>query len=316
MTRVAIWTIVLGISGASLAGGQGQEGAGVLAEMRQALGGDTALSAVRTFAANGTWRMNVGPRILEREVDIECELPDKYVRTSRQAAGPFQVTMSDGFNGNDPIRRLVAPGGPPPQDFATGPQTPERIAAARAAMALSNKHAFAPLALALFGASFAGYPLEFRYVGQESLDGASADVVEAKANDGRVLRLFVAARTRLPIMISWSAPPLIIMTKTSVVAVKRGEVKTLPSEVAPPTETPVPPPGGIVLSGPPPPGNPAAGQALVEHRLFFSDYRTVDGLTWPHVLKETVDGQFAEEIRFRHFRINPSLDPGTFKPTK
>ncbi len=64
------------------------------------------------------------------------------------------------------------------------------------AQALRNKRVFGPLALALFGRSFDGYPLDFFFVGQDS--GVTADVVQAKSNDGFVMRLFVDAAGQAP----------------------------------------------------------------------------------------------------------------------
>lgn len=55
----------------------------VLADMRQALGGDRALSAVESFQMRGVRmrRANIGPP-LELDIEIATQLPDRYVRIS------------------------------------------------------------------------------------------------------------------------------------------------------------------------------------------------------------------------------------------
>jgi hypothetical protein len=65
-----------------------------------------------------------------------------------------------------------------------------------------------------------------------------------------------------------------------------------------------------------PPANPTAGLPLVEHQLSLGDYRTSDGLTWPHRLTDRVEGQVAEDIKLGKFRINPTINPRTFKPAR
>jgi hypothetical protein len=65
-----------------------------------------------------------------------------------------------------------------------------------------------------------------------------------------------------------------------------------------------------------PAGDPTAGLPLVEHRMSLADCRTADGLTWPHRLIDRVQGQVAEDMKLGRFKINPKINPRTFKPTK
>lgn len=306
----------------------------VLAAARQALGGDAALAAVRSFTVGGSEKMNLGNVVLDQALTIDCELPDKFLREriirSQGPAGPMEITHRDGFNGDDLIRETLRQdplGLPPPADI-NPPRTAEEAARARERQVISNKQELLKLALALFAASIDSYPVQFTYAGQMPLEpSAVADVVEVKAADGFTLRLFVDVITHLPAMITWQQKPLVIATQSSVVTVSRPAVVTVPRGggappttpppmIPPPAPTLKPPPGGVVYSGVIPAGDPTAGLPLVEHQLSLGDYRTSDGLTWPHRLTDRVKGQVAEDVKLGKFRINPKINPRTFKPSK
>jgi hypothetical protein len=57
-----------------------RDAAAVLAEAREALGGEKRLSAVKNFVATGRTRQVRGDNLVPIEFEIAVELPDKYVR--------------------------------------------------------------------------------------------------------------------------------------------------------------------------------------------------------------------------------------------
>jgi hypothetical protein len=93
-------------------------------------------------------------------------------------------------------------------------------------------------------------------------------------------------------------------------------------------------PGAVVIEGPPPPaaGAPkeemdkyskdviarrAKAQATaVEHRLYFADYRDVDGVKLPFRLRRAIGAETTEETTFDRFRINTRIDPRKLEPVK
>jgi hypothetical protein len=109
-------------------------------------------------------------------------------------------------------------------------------------------------------------------------------------------------------------------------------VVTLPGQ--PPSATL--PPGAITVEAPPPPGASAskeeqdkyaqgvaalrkktlAGATPIEHRLYFSDYKEVDGIRLPFRLRRAIAGQTIEETTFDRFRINTKIDPRRFEVRK
>jgi len=59
-----------------------------------------------------------------------------------------------------------------------------------------------------------------------------------------------------------------------------------------------------------------ARRRVVEYRVYYGDYRTVGGVTWPHRIQRSIDGKPSEEMVFDSLKVNPKLDPKQFQPTK
>jgi hypothetical protein len=70
----------------------------------------------------------------------------------------------------------------------------------------SLKQDFVRLALGMFAASFASYPVTFSLGGVAEAPQGSADIVDVKGQGTFALRLFVDRQTHLPIMVSWTQP--------------------------------------------------------------------------------------------------------------
>jgi len=205
-------------------------------------------------------------------------------------------------------RGIMPPGGMP---GGRGPAMDPR----RARIA-TVKQDYARLALGLFAAS-SGYPLTFSYAAVAEAPQGRADVLDAKGEGTFALRFFINSETRLPIMVSWTTPP------TNVIVTVPGQPP--PASVAP---------GAVVVEGPaaPPAGAPkedmdkyskevlavrAKAQATpVEHRLYFADYRDVDGLKLPFRLRRAIGTETTEETTFDRFRVNAKIDPRKFEPVK
>jgi hypothetical protein len=186
----------------------------------------------------------------------------------------------------------------------------------RRARLTSVKQDYARLALGLFAASSA-YPLTFSYAAIAEAPQGQADVLDAKGEGTFALRFFINTKTRLPVMVTWTTPP------TNVIV-------TVPGQPAPATVAP----GAVVVTGPPapPPNSPkeemdkytkdvlalrAKAQATpVEHRLYFADYRDVEGLKFPFRLRRAIGTETTEETTFDRFRVNTKIDQRKFEPVK
>ena len=77
------------------------------------------------------------------------------------------------------------------------------------------------------------------------------------------------------------------------------------------------PPGAVPPGGAPQRGaGPAAGAPRPELRVYFADYRDVDGMQFPFRLRRAIGADTTEETTFDRFRINPKIDPKKFEVRK
>jgi hypothetical protein len=272
----------------------------VLADMRQAIGGEAAIAAVQGFSVNGTESTNFDGRTADARVEWMCALPDKYVRVRRVATPFSQSVHTQGFNGDARITRHDSDFPQPPDPFEN--DTPAERAAREQRSVAMLKREFSRLAIALGVAAID--PVDASYVGRRDVDGAPADIVTLRSSDGYVARVYVDAATHRPVMVGWMAAPIVTFstTTTSVVRVPAGRT---------PGSVPIPPPT-IAL----PPGDPTAELPDVEHQLRFEDFKTADGLTWPHRFVHRVGGRVWTTTKMGKYKLNPKIDPKHFDPSR
>jgi hypothetical protein len=278
----------------------------VLAQTREALGGEARLAAIKTLVAAGRSRQVRGDNLVPIEFEIAIELPDKYVRKDEIPAQESDPTTV-GFNG-DELVQFPVPTIPAMAARAGGPPAPTtaQLEAAHKARLANVRQDFARLTLGLFGASFSSYPLTFTYVGKAEAPQGKADVLDARGPAGFAARLFVNAETHLPIMISWMAP----------VGPQRGMPPGMMRGGPPSTSGPPPASAGQPPS--PAGSSPAsAGQGPPpESRIYYGDYRTVNGMQFPFRLRRAVGADTVEETTFDGFKINTKIDPKKFEVRK
>jgi hypothetical protein len=158
----------------------------------------------------------------------------------------------------------------------------------------TTREDFARLMLGAFAASFSAFPLTFTYAAEAEAPEGKADVLDAAGPANFSTRVLVQRETHLPVMVMWqaAAPPA------------RGG----------PGGGPPPPPGGPER-GAPGPGRGAAPMA--EHRLYFADYRDVNGgVKWPFRLRHSVAGTTVDEMTFDRVNVNAKIDPKKFETPK
>ena len=309
-----------------------EKAAKVLADAREAMGG-SKLDAVKTLVASGRTRRVRGNNLVPIEFEIMLELPDKYLRADEFPAEELDPTSS-GFNGDAliqvpppatgpvPGRAMPMPGAAaPPPGAAPGAAAPAPgrgpAPDPRRARVTNLKQDFARLWLGLFASSPAAYPLTFSWAAIAEAPQGQADVLDVKGDGTFALRLFVDNKTKLPIMVSWTTPP------TNVVI-------TVPGQAPPKTVAP----GAVVVQGPPAPASGApkeetdkytkevlalrtkAQATPVEHRLYFADYRDVDGVKFPFRVRRAIGPETTEETTFDRYRINAKIDARKFEPVK
>jgi hypothetical protein len=269
----------------------------VLAAARAALGGEAKINAVKTFIATGRTRQVRGENLVPIEFEIQAELPDKYSRHDEfpaQEAGP----VTAGFVG-DQLVLIPRPVPPPPRPGMPAPPPAAMEAQLRARM-MQAKQDFARLMLGMFAGGTPSFPLTYAYVAQAEAPQGKADVIEVKGPNNFAARLFIDSATSLPIMISW-APPAPPRAQGAQGA--QGAPPSAPGAQAAAAGAP-----GV----PSAPSAPRAPSAPPEQRMFFADYKDVDGLKRPFRIRRAAGSDTTEETTFDRYRINAKIDPRRF----
>jgi hypothetical protein len=275
-----------------------QRATDLLAQAREALGGESKLAGVHGLSAIGTYQRELGDRTMSGELTLDLELPDKMLRTeSMNPMGDATVVMLQGLNGDRLLRNVRAPMGGPnivmrmPPGGGAGGTANDTESAER--LALRNQRAeFARMTIALLLTAPASMPMEYAHGGQaESVDGR-ADVIDAKGAGGFAVRIFLDQQSHRPLMLSYRgvAPRILMQTQR-----KEGGREPLhpddPGKLAPgPNEAP----------------------QVVDISLYLDDYRSIDGVLLPHHLSRSIDGKPNEEIAFKTIKINPAFKADAF----
>jgi hypothetical protein len=316
------------------------EAAVVLNAAREALGGEKRISSIKTIVASGATRQLQGDNLVPILFEINIELPDKYVRTDEipaRESGP----SSRGFNGDALIQVGDMPGGPGPRrggppaasapaPAARGGATADKPGAPEAgdrgrgaggappSPTTALKQDFTRLTLGMFATSFSSYPLSFGHAGQAEAPEGKADIIDVKGGGNFSARFFIDSKTHLPLMLSWTTPPNLV----PVVAGQKPPANLPPGAVT--FETPMPPPD----SATPEEKKQFEEQALAarkkamastrptENRIYYADYRDVDGLKLPFRIRRAVGATTVEETVFDRYRINAKIDPRKFEVRK
>jgi hypothetical protein len=327
MRKVMNGLVVAMLAVPALVIGQAGDVNKVLTDMKAALGGADKVAAVKTLTGVGrTLRTTAAGTTSENEFELAMELPDKYMMRSVLAnMGNMSVYRNAGFNGDGLINlidqppslggggggmqvRMIGPGGAGAGGAGAAP-TPEQKAQSDRAQVLNNKREFARLTLGMFGSSYAAFPVQFSYAGEAEAADGKAHVIEVKGQEDFTARLFVDAKTNLPLMLSWMAP----------------------EPIAPMTITRGGGPGGAGQGGPPPSEEELkkmmddaaakrkeaeANRKMVEYRVYYSNFKAVGGLKLPHTMQRSVAGKPTEEMTFDSIKVNPKIDSKKFEITK
>lgn len=308
----------------------------IVADARQALGGDRKLDAVQTIALSGHMlRTTPNGASFESDFEIAIELPDKYMR--REAVvnmGNMSVYRTSGFNGDGVINEMDTPpqlaggvghvvmfktaGAGGTASIGGGAPTPEQQETMRRNMLASSRQDFARLALGMFVKPFASYPLSLAFAGRAESPDGTADIVDVKGDGDFAARLFVDSATHLPLMLSWMAKePLMMFRQVSggggnvvTSGTGPGPVQALRGNLTPEERE------KAVKQLEEQAREAEARRKVVEYRMFYSEYRSVDGVKIPHRIQRSVDGKPTEELTFEKVKVNSKIDARKFAVTK
>ena len=264
-------------------------------EARAALGGDR----LKSLSVTGAYRRTSGPAEMTGEINYDLLLPDRMMKTETMNPMPgVEITRIEALNGDDVWEDQQQHGGAGGMViFRRSPGGPGvDPAKAQDMMRQAVRSDFARLLIGWLLITPPSFPVEFSFAGEaESADG-KADALDVKGPGRFAARLFLDQKTHYPLMLTYNGKKPRFITQTA-------------------------PPGGPGK----PPGNQenmekrmkemeaeAANQPDVEFRIYLSDYRKVDGVSFPYKLTRAIEDEVNEELEIKNVKINPQLKPEKF----
>jgi hypothetical protein len=292
--------------------------------VRAAVGGDSKLAAVTSLTATGRLtRVSGDGSMPPQDVEMAIQLPDKYMKKEVVAVmNGNSMSRTSGFNGPDLIEAMDAPpmmgggGGTFIRMGGSGGmmgvnQTPEQQAEQRKITLLANRQEFARFTLGMFATSFTGYPLTLTYAGQAESPDGKADVIDVKGEGDYAAKFFIDTKTHLPLMLTWMAKEPLVMRAGpggvsggagSVQFSNRGGGQMSPEDLMKQIDERM--------------KAADAQRRVVEYRVYYGDYQTMDGVKVPSLLQRSIDGKPTDELKLEKIKLNPKIDPSKFQTVK
>jgi hypothetical protein len=324
----------------------------VMAAARKALGGEKKIASVKGLALRADYRREVsgdaamaggggggtfimmgpggggtpaGPQQLTGKIEIDVALPDKYLRSDIGVSG-FALTRTDGFEGTRPFVEVI-PGNPGMRVQVDNPATDP----ARAKAALKRSHGdLARLMLGLVADTQPSFSATYTYTGQAESPDGKADVIDVTGPEDFKARLFIDTTTHLPLMLTYmDAEPRVVTRSMTRDAGGGGQHGGTPATAVAGGGTG----GGGTPAGASPANTPpsqltpeqreqldkqvreaeATPPKMIEYRMFFSEYREVDGLMLPFRIARGRADKTTEEWDVKSYKLNPSIKADRFK---
>ncbi len=214
----------------------------------------------------------------------------------------------------------VAGGGP----GGNAAPTPEQQAMMNAGIIRSQRVELSRYMLGWFATAHPGLKATYSYIGEAESPDGKAHVIGIKADGGFDAKLFVDQATSIPLMVTYQGPePRVINSRGGGPGAPAG-APVVSSGSRGGTPPPPPPPG---MAAPPAGGQAqmtaeemqkmidaarATPQKMVEYRIFFGDWKEVDGIQFPHTLQRAVAGTTTEEWTIAKVKVNPKIDAKKF----
>lgn len=302
----------------------------VIAQARQAIGGDEAIKNVRSMAITGnatqTFTIDGVPRTEQGNLEIAFQLPGQFNKMLKIG------TQRDGANGElrKETKVFVMT-----KDADKNVLQDEAADAKRKVFVVKNdgegKNILTDKEIAdgnfkriikhdvltdisrmrhneLFRTTFAlllsapeGLDASYNYAGEASVDGNNCDVILAQSG-GSSFKLFIDQSTHLPLMMSYQgAIPLVFnLRKEEVEAGGDGKMKNF--IINPDGSQNEIKDGKVKIIT----RKLDAPEANAEYQVKFSDYRSVNGVQFPYKWTQTVNGQPDQNVDVVSYEINPA----------
>jgi hypothetical protein len=284
----------------ALVGAEGTEAkaAALVAKLRQALGGDAKLAAVKSFSFEADMRRVLpgegsepGPE-MSGEVSFDISDPKHYlfVDSFSPMPGMPPISIGSALDGEAQWTGTISAPTGGMMIRADGGGDPARLRAR-----LEKDMTRLSVAL-LAGSNMPG--VEFSYGGTAESPEGKAEVLVVKGPGGFSGKLLLDEKTSRPVMLVYQEIP------------RRMQVRRGPG--GPPPQAPAGghgdatgAAGGAVAAAPPP--------ELREAQMFLSDYKTEGGISLPRSITIKVQEGATEEWSVQKVKLNPTFGADHFK---
>jgi hypothetical protein len=265
--------------------------------VRKAIGGDATLAALKTASFEGTYRRVMGEQDMTGDLELYFGFPDRFQRVEQLSFGPNPgPRIAQTFNGAE---GWMGPLGPVPGGAVFrfgGPGGPGGPEGRRFDPTMMVKQTYWRTALAMFPGSAATSGLSFTYVGKAESPDGEAEVLDVKGEGNFAARLFVDAKTHLPVMLTYQDRER--MFRMNRPQRKDGETdEQFRARLRAEREA----------AGPPPPPK------MLDYTMFVSDHQDVGGVKVPHRITMQTGDKPSEEWELKKGKANPKLDDDQFK---
>ena len=313
--------------------------AAIMAETRKALGGEKKLASLKGLSMRAEFRREMaGPTTfggatfvmmggggavggggqMTGSIEIDVLFPDKFYRAETSMGG-LAMTRIDGFEGSRPFfdMQSSSPGTRIMAD--NGANDPQRV---QAALRRTNSD-LGRLLLGLIGGTHAGFPVQYTYAGEAESPDTTAHVIDVTGPDEFKARLFIDTKTNLPLMLTYSEQEAAVRTITQRGGPGGGDQG---SGGAPNTRITRPGAGageGHTMRELTPEQRAeldkqmkeleSAPRKMVDYRIFFADYREVNGVSLPHKISRGTAEKLTEEWEIKSYKVNPDIKPDRFR---
>jgi hypothetical protein len=255
----------------------------ILAQARQAIGGEARLKAVTSLSLKATSRSDVaGSSRAFTNLEMDFLLPDKFLVTRNWPLSFFR--RIGGFNANRLIEQRLSSG--LWADIGFGDGSKEALARQMA----SRQRECVRYLVAWLLAVPEQYDVRFTDAGEAQIADGRADVVDAKGANDFAARLFFDKQTRHLLMLTYQEPP-----------------QPAPALTASPQDAKPPEKGEPLFKSIEGPASKAP-----ETQMHLSEYRADDGILFPHRVRIESEG-LLDEWQISRFKVNPPLRPKQFE---
>jgi hypothetical protein len=133
---------------------------------------------------------------------------------------------------------------------------------------------------------------ELKWVGEAEAPDGKADVIDVVSAGNFAARLFLDQKTHRPLMLTYKGRPQRIVTRSMQAATppSHEEIEKRAREEAARTSS-IP---------------------EVEFQVSLDDYRSVDGILFPHSVSQQIDGKPNEEIEVKKVMVNSTIKADRF----